>query len=342
MGWNIKEDLVVNIIKQNAQYMERNGVTPYQFIEKVGRTCYKSEDLITPDSAEKFVRGLVNRHHHAMLEHWTLYFCLSSEFFNDLLDDLTNYNVNLLKYFNVTKFGVKVYMSGSFRSFIDLFVATDNCKMILKPFSALTLMRNGLLDKYPLIFDWLTKLPIDERAYNVRDCVMFENQVEFKIKVLGYCDDKANEVLKHHLTHTFLFTTDRGVTHELVRHRPASFAQESTRYCNYSKGKFGGEITVIEPKFETDMQYKSWKHSCETAETDYMIMLELGVKPQMARTILPQSVKADIIMTATEEEWQHVVNLRYHGTTGAPHPQMLELMTLAMPHIIENTEGRVN
>ena len=73
MGWNIKEDLVMNIVKQNAQYMERNGVTPYQFIEKVGRTCYKSEDLITPDSAEKFVRGLVNRHHHAMLEHWTLY-----------------------------------------------------------------------------------------------------------------------------------------------------------------------------------------------------------------------------------------------------------------------------
>lgn len=340
----------MNIIKQNAQYMERNGVTPYQFIEKVGRTCYKSEDLITPDSAEKFVRGLVNRHHHAMLEHWTLYFCLSSEFFNDLLDDLTNYNVNLLKYFNVTKFGVRVYMSGSFRSFIDLFVATDNCKMILKPFSALTLMRNCLLDQYPLIFDWLTKLPIDKIAYNVRDCVMFENQVEFKIKVLGYCGDKANEVLKHHLTHTFLFTTDRGVTHELVRHRPASFAQESTRYCNYSKGKFGGEITVILPFFfdtgmgtsSNSLVYEAWKYSCEVAERKYFELLNYGATPQEARSVLPNSLKTDIIMTATEEEWQHVVNLRYHGTTGAPHPQMLELMTLAMPQIIENTEGRVN
>ena len=135
-------------------------------------------------------------------------------------------------------------------------------------------------------------------------------------------------MLEHGGTISVLFTVDRGVTHELVRHRLASFAQESTRYCNYSHDKFGDEITVIKPYFfEKDSpEYKLWKDSCLQAEKAYFDLLKAGATPQEARLVLPTSVKADITVTANIREWRHILNLRAAGTTGKPHPQMCEVM----------------
>lgn len=137
----------------------------------------------------------------------------------------------------------------------------------------------------------------------------------------------GHEAMLEHYSFTVKFTVDRGISHEIVRHRVASFAQESTRYCNYSNGKFGNEITVIKPKFfdEGSEQYKLWEHSCKVSEDIYTDLLASGAKPEEARGVLPTSLKTTLIMTANLREWRHFFKLRAEGCTGAPHPQMLEV-----------------
>ena len=122
------------------------------------------------------------------------------------------------------------------------------------------------------------------------------------------------------------FICDRGVSHEIVRHRLASYAQESTRYCDYSSGKHGNEITVIEPFFfkEGTPEYAAWRTACETSEKMYLDLLSMGRSPQEARSVLPNSLKTEIVVTMNLREWIHFFNLRAIGTTGAPHPQMVE------------------
>lgn len=137
----------------------------------------------------------------------------------------------------------------------------------------------------------------------------------------------GHEAMIEHFSITVKFICDRGVSHELVRHRVASFAQESTRYCNYSKDKFGNEISVIKPVYfnEDSENYALWKAFCEISEKSYFEMLNNGAAPQEARSILPTSLKTEIVMTANLREWRHFFKLRAVGTTGKPHPQMLEI-----------------
>lgn len=140
-------------------------------------------------------------------------------------------------------------------------------------------------------------------------------------------------ISRHHLAmieHAHIsvkFICDRGVSHEIVRHRIASYAQESTRYCNYSSGKHGNEITVIEPFFfkEGTPEYLAWYMACECAEKQYMELINMGRTPQEARSVLPNSLKTEIVVTMNLREWIHFFNLRAIGTTGAPHPQMQEI-----------------
>lgn len=120
--------------------------------------------------------------------------------------------------------------------------------------------------------------------------------------------------------------------------RDASFGQESTRYCNYQKGKFGGEITVIKPVFfeEGSEEYEVWKEGCKCAEMSYILLTQkLGVVAQEARDVLPQSVKADIAVTTNCYEWRHIFNLRACDATGPAHPQMKEIM---VPLFLEERE----
>ena len=137
----------------------------------------------------------------------------------------------------------------------------------------------------------------------------------------------GHEAMLEHASVTVKFVVDRGISHELVRHRLASFAQESTRYCNYSKDDFGSEITFIIPEY---LEYKSegwniWKESMKQAEDAYFKMLDFGLSPQQARAVLPNSLKTEVVMTANLREWRHFFKLRALGTTGKPHPQMLEV-----------------
>ena len=137
----------------------------------------------------------------------------------------------------------------------------------------------------------------------------------------------GHEAMLEHYSFTVKFICDRGIANELVRHRIASFAQESSRYCCYAKDKFGKELTFINPCFwEPDSDnYARWFHEMDEAEKTYLAMIEDGATPEQARDILPTSIKTEIVMTANLREFRHFFKLRAEGTTGKPHPQMLEI-----------------
>lgn len=141
---------------------------------------------------------------------------------------------------------------------------------------------------------------------------------------VGNIIQRGHEAVLEHTSVTVKFTVDRGVSHEIIRHRLAAYCQESTRYCNYSKNGFGGEITVIKPLYldEGTRAFACWRGACETAESAYFSLLEWGCSPQEARAVLPNSLKTEVVMTANLREWRHFFKLR---TAPAAHPQMREV-----------------
>lgn len=144
---------------------------------------------------------------------------------------------------------------------------------------------------------------------------------------------RGHESVIEHEKITVRIICDRGVTHEIVRHRIASFSQESTRYCNYSKDKFGNELTFIKPCFwdentkEGKAFFEEWKKSMEFAESQYIKLIEQGAKPEEARAVLPNSLKTEIVVTMNLREWRHFFKLR---TAAAAHPQMKEIAEMIL------------
>jgi thymidylate synthase (FAD) len=167
-----------------------------------------------------------------------------------------------------------------------------------------------------------------------RTCYKSEDKIteDSASKFVKNLINRGHEAMIEHVSLTVKFICDRGVSHEIVRHRIANYAQESTRYCNYSQDKFGKEITVIEPFFfnnekendieYTDIKYFYWKESCEWAEEYYFKLLEKGATPQEARSVLPNSLKTEIVVTMNLRELRHYFRLR---TAKAAHPQMREI-----------------
>lgn len=153
---------------------------------------------------------------------------------------------------------------------------------------------------------------------------------------------RGHESVIEHENITVKITCDRGITHEIVRHRLASYSQESSRYCNYNKDKFGNEITVIDlaSGFEYDLnnendmaKYNCWKSAMEDAEKHYMDMINLGAKPDEARSVLPNSLKTEIVMTMDLREWRHFFRMR---TDIAAHPQMREVANMILKEFKNN------
>ena len=175
-----------------------------------------------------------------------------------------------------------------------------------------------------------------------RICYKSENKIaegSAKRMVRALIDNGHAAMIEHDVI-TVIITCDRGISHELVRHRIASYAQESTRYCNYSDtGKFGGEIMYINlrggmtidpivsklPVERFNAIYAEWLAACEDAQKHYMRMVKLGASPQIARSVLNHSTKTEIAVTMNIREWRHFFSLRALGSTGNPHPQMLEI-----------------
>lgn len=266
----------------------------YKQIERVGRVCYKSEDKITEDSAKPFVDRMVKSGHGAMLEHGTVYLDIPYK-------DQDSFN-------------------------------TESFKYETNPYSKATEVLPNVVHK-----KWHLMVTTNYR-------VLIQNNWLDDLKYL--C--KPTEF--HEKRITVKFVCDRGVSHEFVRHRVMSFAQESTRYCNYSKDKFGNEITFIKPCFLDDSKLalygpyhtvirdKSLESifiaSLNNAEKDYIDLIDLGWKPQEARTVLPNALKTELVMTGFVSDWNHFFDLRARGTTGAPHPQAKELAEPLMKEFI--------
>lgn len=159
-----------------------------------------------------------------------------------------------------------------------------------------------------------------------RVCYKSEDKItdDSCIKFVSNIVKSGHEAVLEHYNVSVKFIVDRGVSHEIVRHRLASYCQESTRYCNYSKDKFNNEITVIKPYFfnENSSEYVEWVAACKNAENSYFKLLDLGCTPQMARSVLPNSLKTELVMTANLREWRHFFKLR---CSPAAHPSMSEV-----------------
>lgn len=153
---------------------------------------------------------------------------------------------------------------------------------------------------------------------------------EFIINII----DRGHESVIEHISLTARFIVDRGVSHELVRHRIASFTQESTRYCNYANGKFGNELTFIDIRpFMTETAAELWEGSISSAEADYIMLINHGCPPQIARSVLPNSLKTEVIMTANLREWRHFFKLR---CSKAAHPQMRQVANMLLNEVMES------
>lgn len=263
----------------------------FKHMELCARTCYKSEDKITEDSARKFIDNvIVARGHTAMLEHGTVYLKIPYGIMYD-----TGYFSNEAI---ATKYIDNPYSIVQNSQIYDYWCVTSNYRVLLQ---------NGWLDDLQYL--------CEPTEYHVRRI-------------------------------TVRFICDMGVAREFCRHRVFSFAQESTRYCNYAKDKFGNELTFIQPCWIPDESLSHWRtvmnsetewfrpnnafpginmflHSLEEAEDIYLALInEEGWKPQQARNVLPLALKTELIMTGTDEQWAGFFNLRCARDA---HPQAREL-----------------
>lgn len=175
----------------------------------------------------------------------------------------------------------------------------------------------------------------------MRTCYKSEGHIQAGTaeKMVRMAIKNGHESVIEHWNCTVKFIVDRGVSHEIVRHRIASYSQESTRYCNYSNEKFGRELTFIRPELP-EIQMVSWMELMKTIEKKYMDFIDSGIQPQAARSILPNSLKTEVVMTANMREWRHFLKLR---TSKQAHPdmrkvavQLLEIFAKNIPVIFED------
>ena len=307
----------MKIIKPSYSVVDSNATTGDEILErleKIGRTCYKSEDKITDGSARRFIKMLVDRGHLAMIEHHRFIAKIPEDMFNSLL-------MGNLHFMNLTKTELNgCIVSYNARTLIDA-VNSEYIKGLSRKSLEALLLITSMHYNCPELFNLVNNEPYDKSLDNLK--VQFLTNAELLEVGTEY-------EIRSHCWQTVRFVCDRGVSHELVRHRVASFGQESTRYCNYSKEKFGNEITVILPCFfdtglgtsSNSIVYETWKHSCECAESDYFKLLDMGAKPQEARDVLPNSLKTEIVVTMTVDGWRNFFSLRCDTPA---HPQMREL-----------------
>lgn len=191
---------------------------------------------------------------------------------------------------------------------------------------------------------WCTPDPLRQIEKAGRTCYRSDDRI---------CDGSAEIFVRNilrrghlsvieHGSASFLITTDRGISHQIVRHRLASYSQESTRYCNYSRDRFNGEIGFVKPLGleEDSPAYTCWKQACETAETSYLELIRLGQSPQVARDVLPTCTKTEFVMTCNFREWLHFLKER---ESNAAHPKVVKLaqairveLSSLVPVVFEN------
>lgn len=313
----------MKIIKPSFQVCDRDEQRGgLHIIEEAGRLCYKSEDKSTDTSADAFVRGLIKRKHLSVLEHGDMLFEIGDYHIYDNVAE----SLKILRdageqppMLEMTNIGHRCIVSGNMRAWLELFASGSVAsRYFIGHFDPVFIRNMGFMDE--------------------------DAEPDDRVRQIHYADlhDPLEQLV--HLRQTVKFTVDRGVTHEFVRHRKMSFSQESTRYCNYSDGRFGSEITVIKPCFldENTESYSLWKRQCMSAEVAYFTLLNMGLLSEETRDVLPHSTKADLMMTGTLGMWDHFFDLRARQLTGKAHPQaaevavpLYELFKVFYPGVIE-------
>lgn len=263
-----------------------------KWIERAGRVCYKSEDKICEGSAEKFVKKLAKAGHWAMLEHSNWVLEISDDIGSDEADDV-------LCFLSENKFLSAVFL-GSTGAFIGGNIRAWQEAVVNSPWAK------------PMLYSFIgTHKPI------------FNTAVPYVHNL--YCSEaKPNEIPKSLKRYTVKFTCDRGVSHEIVRHRLCSFAQESTRYVDYG----GKDIEFIEPSGWEDWEDRPrvcFADACEAAEDWYHILRLHKKSPQQARAVLPNALKTELVVTADAAEWAWIKKLR---TAPDSHPDMRHIMNM--------------
>lgn len=298
---------------------------PYKKVELAARTCYKSESKITEDSAVRMCKGLIKSQHTAMLEHAVLCFELlpADPSMPNHMDARDRYMAYLAKY---------PYLHVTANPIIDL--EANTCKTrILASGNLRAISERGVND--PIFRATQEQYPNLVWGKAATDTYHIYPEVVARIVNIDDLDDLTLDEIGEHKVLTFRFITNRGVSHELVRHRPCSFAQESTRYCLYSKDQFNSELTFIQPA-DWDEWSVSKQHAhlafLQVVEKHYLELVsgEDALKAQQARDDLTNGVKTEIVTTAYMKEWKHIFNLRAYGTTGAPHPDIKFVMGQAL------------
>lgn len=310
---------------------DKEGV--YKFLEMIGRVCYKSEGKITDDSYKNFLKMILDRGHLSVMEHFIFVLEVPKSIYFSY--DKKIPDIPYKAEFKTQLSFIKKSIDGK-RYFISLSAATANNLIgLMNPSAKMTKALLEILDvlytEYPLLIK--ANYELKEYSYEKSHIPFFK---KYKINILSRDEiEKLSEQsrLIHDFT-TIKFIFDRGCSHEIVRHRPASYCQESTRYCNYSNDKFGSDITFIKPVFfeEGSKEYNSWKSAMEDSEHTYMDLINMGATPQEARTVLPNSLKTEIYVTARLIEWKHILKIRTGKTV---HPQMLQVMNPLKNYFIE-------
>lgn len=295
----------MKIIEQSARLVETDYLSA---IEAAGRTCYQSMDksLCTQKAATKFIQRLINSKHDAMIEFCTVTIKISSKLWYAVESESTR---EQLRYFIVDDWvgfdDIPILVSANMRAWRKLFLENEHIG------GACSFIALSFIDRYPELFH---DYPEERAKPSFVDIDRFAFSFPGEDEILSFptrCD---------HLFRHFLLTTDRGVTHELVRHRPASFAQESTRYVNYD------DTTIIKPVWWNKMneeQKMIFVWAAMDCEKYYRFLIQSGQTPQQARAVLSNCLKADINIKTNLTHWKQIFELR---CSSAAHPQIRELM----------------
>ncbi len=273
-------------------------------IEGCGRICYKSEDKITPESAEPFIRSIIKHGHNSVTEMAVL----TLRIFYDTESIASQFFHLMPKFLHIDKVDKKeLLVTGSVRAFRELYQGNPSVKMVKA-------IAEFLAARHPLFYEDL----LPARG------LMKQEGVKIEKVGLEEVDAFPADLLAKHRHVAVLFVVNRAITHEIVRHRPVSYLQESQRYCRYSQDKFGNEVTFIKPMFfkQGSEEYLLWERAMLETEKIYLKLLETS-SPQAARTVLPNSCKTELITFANLLEWLHIFKLR---TSKGAEPSMREVM----------------
>ena len=271
----------MEFVKNNVKLVDL--AEPGRKIEYAGRVCYKSQDKISEDSYERFIKGIVNRGHTSVLEHERKMFAIPANVFcENSYEEMFEFE----HYFNITVntsgMPTHFFVSGNIRAWYELL----NGEKSIMYQEETKVLKNFLHKDYPYLFE------IDENE-DVRD-----DNILYDLDAEKICDN-----LSAHKAYTFEIVGSRSFTHQIVRHRSLSFSQESQRYCNYSGDKFNHSIRFIKSESVDENVLK-------IIENSYFKAIENGAKPEDARQILPNCAASTIVVTGTINDWKKFLHLR--------------------------------